>query len=106
MATVQSVVCDECGRQKQEVNHWYVYFHSDDPEVNKLGFVVMPDAAVIEAEKAGVPIDSLRKDYCSQRCVTTIFQRWLDTGNVDKPQVVHRDPVEVVEVADEEAESK
>jgi hypothetical protein len=90
MATVQSVVCDECGRKKGDVNHWFVYPYSDDPETDGLGFVIFRSDAVEMAAKQGVNLaQEARKDYCSQQCVTTIFQRWLDTGSVDKPQVIH-----------------
>lgn len=94
MATVQSVVCDECGRVKGDANHWFKVWMGVD---NRL-----VATAVIEC----IGSDPGIKDVCSQQCMISLFQRWLDTGSVDKPQMVHPDPVEVAEVEDEEAESK
>lgn len=82
LATVQSIMCDECGRVKGEVNHWFKAAVISSTRENHW-------LAVSPFDMPNQYADSGIKDYCSQECLTKVFQRFLDIYTLDKPQVVH-----------------
>lgn len=66
--------CDECGKIRGEANHWWAVVGS----VKRPAFLTFNTAD--RSNKPG----AFRMDYCSQGCVNTAFQRWMDTGSVRK----------------------
>ncbi len=78
--------CDECGTNQGETNHWWAVVGSPaGPQ-----FMTSRQA---DKRPAKTPF---RLDHCSHKCVTTAFNRWLDTGTTRKRAVVH--PPDRVEV--------
>ena len=63
--------CNDCGAKKQETNHW----------IQVVGTARAPRFQEFD------PSESALQDLCGQRCATTVFQRWLDTGSVTKAEV-------------------
>jgi len=68
--------CDQCGAEKRKTNHWHLI------RVNGSGF---------HAPKKRLEGD---RDVCGQACAHILFDRWLTTGSIDKPEVVHPAPTE------------
>lgn len=81
MATVQVTVCDECGRQKQEANHWFAIEENN-------GSLIMFRLAKLAADFPKKAVSPEIKHMCSQKCLTSIGQRWMDTGSIEKAQVI------------------
>lgn len=77
--------CDECGSQRQETNHWYVV--RDDPDYRAIDISSFSD--YVELLK-NWDRDSCRDSdeessfFCSQKCLMTIIQRWMDYGVTGK----------------------
>lgn len=80
MATVQITVCDECGQHKNDANHWFVVC---SPRWK--GGVDMLKMSDMSSGSDVFPLAHL----CGQKCAMTVFQRWMDTGSIDKIQVEH-----------------
>lgn len=83
----ETMHCDECGEQKKDANHWFVAGESQlgvtfdtfenaqrDPQLLKILFL-----------------------YCGQSCGNKAFQRWMDTGHLEKQDV--EVPEEAAELA-------
>jgi hypothetical protein len=68
MALKQIYVCDACGKQKAEVNHWFIRIDAPNTFYRFAGYPwddkLATDAAAVH--------------YCGQACVTAAFQQWLD----------------------------
>jgi hypothetical protein len=73
--------CDVCPKQKGETNHWQTVTGSPKaPTFQPFDFLSASDRKDIQAR------GDLLIDSCSQGCATELFQRWLDTGLVLKPE--------------------
>jgi hypothetical protein len=77
MATEEAVRCDVCDILKREVNRWWKVKQMSDH---------------IRVYKAEEQADQPRKDVCGQSCLHRLVDRWMETGSLEKPEVVH--PVE------------
>jgi len=81
MATETRTQCDMCGVDKKEVNHWWKVVKVDASKRND------PHLRVYKAEvNLG---DSLHKDVCGQSCLHRLVDRWMETGNLEKAEVIH-----------------
>lgn len=72
--------CDECRAPRGETNHWWA----------ALGGAKRPQfltARAADGVKTGPR--GFRLDFCSHKCVTSAFNRWLDTGSVTRRKVMH-----------------
>lgn len=69
--------CDVCGIERQAVNHWYLV------RANRSGFHVVKGA-----RKPG------DMDVCGQAHVHSLLDRWMETGSLAKPEVVHPETTE------------
>jgi hypothetical protein len=79
------IKCDQCGTEKKQTNHWHLL------RVNRSGFHVPKTR--LEGDR----------DVCGQACAHILFDRYLTTGKLDKPEVIHPEPktqeTDVVELA-------
>lgn len=75
MGLVSIPKCNECNRLKDQINHWFV------------GRLV--GGSFLVGRLADARRDKRLRHYCGQGCLSTVFQRWLDTGSIDKPEVIH-----------------
>ena len=66
--------CDECGANQGDTNHWWAV----------VGAPSAPSFMTSRAANRKVKMGAFRLDKCSHKCVTTAFNRWLDTGSVLK----------------------
>jgi endogenous inhibitor of DNA gyrase (YacG/DUF329 family) len=69
----QSKICDECGAQKREVNHWLVAVERADFE----GILFVPAEAVVPVTDRATEFQY--RDICGQGCAHTRLSRWLDS---------------------------
>ena len=74
MAQGKSISCDICGREKQETNRWW--------KVKEM-------ADHVRIAKAEVPVPLPYKDVCGQNCLHRLVDRWMETGSLEKAEVVH-----------------
>lgn len=74
MSSKVVIYCDECGIEKGETNNWK----------SISGTRSVPRFYTYHEADNDVPRGNWRLDFCGQQCITTVFQRWLDTGDVDK----------------------
>ena len=72
--------CDECRSPRVEASHWWA----------AIGGARRPQFLTAKAADAakGKP-RGFRLDFCSHKCVTSAFNRWLDTGSVVRQRIVH-----------------
>lgn len=70
MATKTAIICDVCGREKKDVNHWFLVETSEGFHIDK--------AESIEREKLNLEIT---KDVCGQNCATKLFSEWMTDAN-------------------------
>lgn len=91
MSSKVVIYCDECGIEKGATNNW----KSISGTRSEPRFYTYHDA------DNEVPNGYWRLDFCGQQCITTVFQRWLDTGDVDK---VPPQPQPIVSIDWESAE--
>jgi hypothetical protein len=66
MARKEQVVCDVCGKLKQETNHWFVVL------VNELGIAIATDPqykAFIDSQPSGAATTATTVDCCGEACV-------------------------------------
>jgi hypothetical protein len=73
MAKIEKFICDQCGKEKGQVNHWYVawltigdHFLEIAPWPTSQHF---PGAAHL----------------CGQNCASILLARWMSSGSIDKP---------------------
>ena len=71
--------CDECRAPKGAVNHWWAV----------VGTAKRPQFLTAKAADAKTKPRSFRLDFCSHKCVTSAFNRWLDSGSMIRPKMVH-----------------
>ncbi len=74
MSTNTIRICDGCGAERRETNHWVVF----------AGSVLNPKRYTFEDADQGLTRDDMRLDYCGQSCAMSAFSRWMDTGSVEK----------------------
>lgn len=75
---VESKVCNVCGRQKQETNHWLVAITRPGME----GIMIVPaDSASGDLGEA-----YQREDLCGQACTTKRLSQWLETLTATPPE--------------------
>lgn len=72
-----AVVCNLCGRQKAETNHWLVAITRPDFE----GILFLPAEAVESPRLPGYKYE----DICGQQCSLKRHSRWLDELNTPAP---------------------
>lgn len=72
MSVKTIILCDECGAERKEVNHW---FSAITVSGKRWAFIPLGDVT---------PDISIRHDLCGQKCATDAFQRLLVTGSVQK----------------------
>lgn len=70
----ETMHCDECGEQKKDANHWFV------AGASPLG-VTFNTFANAQGDAELLRVLFL---YCGQRCVDKAFQRWKDTGHLER----------------------
>lgn len=70
---VNTVACNVCERQKQEVNHWLVAIVKPDFE----GIIFLPADAAQSPRVEGYQYE----DICGQACAHKRLSRWLDDLN-------------------------
>ena len=71
MSRPTSIVCDECGAQKKEINHWWVLCHGQSTV--RIWPFAMAFETTHESEKSGESV----KDLCSEQCVTRAIGKWM-----------------------------
>jgi hypothetical protein len=74
MAEGKSVTCDICGVEKRVVNRWWKVKEMSDH---------------LRVHKAEAAVSQPYKNICGQSCVNRIIDRWMETGNLEKAEVVH-----------------
>ena len=74
MATGKSIECDICGRVKGLTNRWW--------KVKEM-------ADHIRFFKAEAAVALPFKDVCGQACAHRLADRWMETGSLEKPEVLH-----------------
>ena len=62
--------CDECGRVKQETNHWWTAFVNANPGVNCLEFSPYQ-------HHSGIPVGFRLYDLCSEECAHKLLAKWM-----------------------------
>lgn len=67
MAKSEIYTCDQCGRQKQEANHWFLFWTVREFDT---------DEWVISNWREGSPI---AKHLCGQECAVQMLQEWMST---------------------------
>ena len=72
MARKDVFVCDECGKVKDSVNHWW---RLDGPREDEPGLIIEP--------WPNHPIDG-RFDCCGQSCVIAAVNRFMSSGKLEK----------------------
>lgn len=70
MAVIQAVCCDVCGKQKQEVNHWFKAHATLRSRESFPGFSVYPAAEDLAA-------GFIYLDLCGQECVVKALNKWM-----------------------------
>jgi endogenous inhibitor of DNA gyrase (YacG/DUF329 family) len=70
---IQSKICDECGVQKRETNHWLVAVQRPDHE----GILFVPAEAAVPPTLRHKEFEY--RDRCGQACAHTRLGRWLDS---------------------------
>lgn len=94
MSSKVVIYCDECGAEKGETNNWK----------SISGTRSVPRFYTYHDADSDIPSSTWRLDFCGQQCITTVFQRWLDTGSVDRvpPPVAALDVEEIQSQTKEE----
>lgn len=64
--------CNECDAERKDINHWFSAF----------GPVVSPSFSTFDNARDNG--DFIRADYCGQQCAIAAFQRFLNTGSIEK----------------------
>jgi hypothetical protein len=67
-----TVRCDVCQIQKQQTNRWWVV------AIQGKGIFTIRDAHRTR------PANGV--DVCGQNCAHTLFDRWMTTGSLNKPE--------------------
>lgn len=81
MATITKVVCDSCGAEKGEVNHWwclatYMESHKD------IAIGIFPFGFDFDrADEIGFEHVA---DVCGQSCAIDCVSRFLSTGRIER----------------------
>lgn len=86
----ETIHCDECGEQKKDANHWFVAGISD------LGVTF----DTFESAKNDPELLKVLFLYCGQSCLTKVFQRWMNTGKLEKQDVAVSEDVAELALAD------
>lgn len=68
MAVIEKIVCDVCGKQKQDVNHWWIF---DPPNEGQELFLL----AKWSDERAVT-----YRHACGQECVIKAVSEWMQKG--------------------------
>ena len=78
MATENRTRCDVCGIEKKQVNHWWKVWLAPDKGTRQLRLVA-----------AGAPSSVHAKDACGQSCIHRLVDRWMETGSLEKAEIIH-----------------
>jgi hypothetical protein len=70
MAKIEKFICDQCGKEKQSVNHWL--------EMRIL-------EGRLETSKGLGLIGDDVKHICGHNCASILLARWMSSGSIDKP---------------------
>lgn len=74
MSEGKSIACDICKAEKRVVNRWW--------KVRQ-----MTNYITVAAAEAVVP--KPYKDVCGQSCLHRLVDRWMETGSLEKAEVIH-----------------
>lgn len=72
---IQKTVCDKCGVEKKETNHWFKV------AIDKYGDLVIMSSASSRLLNTGEP-SLVRRDVCGENCALSFATRWLETGSL------------------------
>lgn len=84
MAELNTFVCDVCGAQKRDVNHWWVVW-TESGEFRCAEF----DSDTWKGLKDGLARHQSLTSLaiaCGEEDVQTLFSRWLQTRTFDSPR--------------------
>lgn len=65
MAITQTITCNVCGKQKREVNHWWVAYESQG-----VGFMLSP-------WNENLARNDIVQSLCGQECVIKAVSEWM-----------------------------
>jgi hypothetical protein len=82
MSTKTIRICDGCGSERLESNHWIVF----------AGSVLNPKLYSYDDAAQSLTRDDMRLDYCGQSCAMSAFSQWMDTGSIEKAQAPAVEP--------------
>lgn len=81
-------ICDECGVEKKETNHWYLVLDDFGKDKN-LSLLGCPGIAIVPWND-GLAKSLGLKHICGQNCATAIFSRWLSYGQLESVVAAER----------------
>lgn len=84
------VTCDECGKQKGDVNHWFRALQNAD-SIRIMQSEVHP---YLHTSEVGALFD-----LCGQACVIQAVQKWMGAQSKSQPPI---EPVRIVSPAEEQ----
>ena len=84
MARIEKIICDACGKEKQQSNHWYGMIANFDAAHDDWKMYAI---AVCPADTVSAVTDKDWRqiaDVCGQACAIDCVSRFLSTGRIER----------------------
>ena len=75
---IEKYTCDQCGKEKGEINHWYgIRLQLDHPGAVTHSFLIQKWQFTADEDS----------HVCGQNCASILLARWMATGSLDAPKL-------------------
>lgn len=85
----QKVICDVCGVEKRDTNHWYTLHLQSYTTAHFTTRLVLTQFNPVEQTTGS------QKHACGQACVHKLVDRWLQTGSLEPARTPAREPADM-----------